>query len=170
VLNTRSRKQINGFDFIVVESLGRWRCLRIGEKGGGGELENIPAAVGSSPSMPLLVFWPLPRVNPMHMRRGVVMRMVYPREKPPHTRTARAQPPAAHRRRHSRPHHPRHGEHIPTARQPHSNGLCSPPKESPGPGSALRHVDAGPKSFEARLTDIYMYIDIDIDVYRYIYI
>jgi len=38
-----------------------------------------------------------------------------PRETPPHTRTARAQPPAAHRRRHSRPHHRRHGEHSPTA-------------------------------------------------------
>ena len=48
--------------------------------------------------------------------------IVYPRETPPHTRTARAQPPAAHRRRHSRPHHRRHGEHSPTARRPHSNG------------------------------------------------
>jgi len=70
-----------------------------------------------------------------------MMMIVYPRETPPHTRTARAQPPAAHRRRQSRPHHRRHGEHSPTARQPHSNGLCSPPKEGPGPGSALRHVD-----------------------------
>jgi len=34
----------------------------------------------------------------------------YPQETPPHIRTARAQPPAAHRRRHSRPHHRRHGE------------------------------------------------------------
>ena len=32
-----------------------------------------------------------------------------------------AQPPAAHRRQHSRPHHHRHGEHSPTARQPHAN-------------------------------------------------
>jgi len=38
-----------------------------------------------------------------------------PRETPPHTRTARAQPPAAHRRWHSRHHHRRHGEHSPTA-------------------------------------------------------
>jgi len=59
-----------------------------------------------------------------------------PRDTSPH-QDARAQPPAAHRRRHSRPHHRRHGEHSPTARQPHSNGLCSPPKD-PGPGSALR--------------------------------
>ena len=57
-----------------------------------------------------------------------------------HTRTARAQPPAAHRRRHSRPRHRRHGEHSPTARQPHSNGLCSPPKEGPGRGSALLSI------------------------------
>jgi len=34
----------------------------------------------------------------------------------------RAQPPAAHRHRHSRPHHHIRGEDIPTARQPHSNG------------------------------------------------
>ena len=68
----------------------------------------------------------------------LMMITVYPRETPPHTRTARAQPPAAHRRRHSRPHHRRHGEHSPTARQPHSNGLCAPPKEGPGTGSALR--------------------------------
>jgi len=54
--------------------------------------------------------------------------IVYPRETPPHTRTARAQPPAAHRRRHSRPHHRRHGEHSPTTRQPHSNGLCYHPR------------------------------------------
>jgi len=35
----------------------------------------------------------------------------------------------------------RHGEHSPTARQPHSNGLCPrvDPKEGPGSGSALRH-------------------------------
>jgi len=76
--------------------------------------------------------------------------IVYPQEAPPHTRTARAQPQAAHRRRHSRPHHRRHGEHSPTARQPHSNGLCSPPKEGPGPGSALRDVDAGPSSCGVR--------------------
>ena len=75
-----------------------------------------------------------------------LMMIVYPRETPPHTRAARAQPPAAHRRRHSRPYHRRHGEHSPTARQPHSNGLCSPPKEGPGPGSALRHMDAGPST------------------------
>jgi len=31
--------------------------------------------------------------------------LVYPRETPPHTRTARAQPAAAHRRRGSRPYH-----------------------------------------------------------------
>jgi len=43
-------------------------------------------------------------------------------------------PPAAHHRRHSRSHHHRHGEHSPTPRQPHSNGLCSLPKEGPGPG------------------------------------
>ena len=71
------------------------------------------------------------------------MMIVYPRKTPPHIRTARAQPAAAHRRRHSRSHHRRHEEHSPTARQPHSNGLCSPPKEGPGPGSALKHVDAG---------------------------
>jgi len=71
---------------------------------------------------------------------------VHPRETPLHTRTARAQPPAAHRRRHSRPHRCRHGEHSPTAHQPHSNGLCSPPREGPGPGSALRHVDDGPST------------------------
>jgi len=65
-----------------------------------------------------------------------------PRDTSPHPDST-GQPPAAHRRRHSRPHHHRHGEHSPTARQPHSNSLCSPPKEGPGPGSALRHVDAG---------------------------
>jgi len=69
-----------------------------------------------------------------------------PPETPSHTRTARAQPPAAHRRMHSRPHPRRHGEHNPTVRQPHSNGLCSPPKEAPRPGSALRHVDARPST------------------------
>jgi len=63
-----------------------------------------------------------------------VMMIVYPRETPPQSRTARARPPAAHHRRHSRPHHRRHGVHSPTAHQPHSNGLCSPPKEDPGPG------------------------------------
>jgi len=51
--------------------------------------------------------------------------IVYPRETFPHTRTARAQPPAAHRRRHSRLHHRRHEKHSPTARQPHSNGLSN---------------------------------------------
>jgi len=81
------------------------------------------------------------------------MMIVHPRETLPHTRSARAQPPAAHRRRHSRPHHRRHGEHSPTARQLHSNGLCSPPKEGPSPGSVLRHVDAGPstKGADARI-------------------
>ena len=34
-----------------------------------------------------------------------LMTIVYPRKTPPHTRTAQAQPPAAHRRRHSRRHH-----------------------------------------------------------------
>jgi len=33
-------------------------------------------------------------------------------------------PPPAYRR----PHHRRHGKHSPTARQPYSNGLCSPPR------------------------------------------
>ena len=33
-----------------------------------------------------------------------------------HTRTARAQPPGAHRRRHTRPRHHEHIEHSPTAR------------------------------------------------------
>jgi len=49
------------------------------------------------------------------------MIIVYPRETPPHTRTARAQPPAAYRRRRSRPHHRRHGDHSPTASQRYSN-------------------------------------------------
>ena len=61
-------------------------------------------------------------------------------------RQARAHPPAAHHHRHSRPHHHRYGEHSPAARQPHSNGLCSPRKEGKGPGPALRHVDAGPST------------------------
>jgi len=74
-----------------------------------------------------------------------IMICIPPRDTSPH-QDGTAQPPAAHRRRHSRPHHSRHGEHSPTARQPHSNGLCSPPKEGPGPGSALRHVDAGPST------------------------
>ena len=69
--------------------------------------------------------------SPLSWQASVVMMIVYPRETPPHTRTARTQPPAAHRRWHSRLHHHRHGEHSPTARQPHSNGLCSPPKEGP---------------------------------------
>jgi len=43
------------------------------------------------------------------------------------------------------PHH-RHGEHSPTARQPHTNGLCSLPKEGPDPGSALWYVDTGPST------------------------
>ena len=55
----------------------------------------------------------------------LTMMIVYPRETFPHTRTARAQPPAAHRRRHSRLHHRRHEKHSPTARQPHSNGLSN---------------------------------------------
>jgi len=46
-------------------------------------------------------------------------------------------PPPPQTRRETRSH---------SARQPHSNGLCSPPKEGPGPGSALRHVDAGPST------------------------
>jgi len=75
-----------------------------------------------------------PSLAPLCM---MMMMIVYPRDTPPHTRTAPAQPPAAHHRRHSRPHHRRHGEHSPTTRQPHSNSLCSPPKEGPGPGSAL---------------------------------
>jgi len=50
--------------------------------------------------------------------------IVYPRETPSHTRTARAQPPAAHRRRHSRPHHRRHREHSLTAFSPAST--CRP--------------------------------------------
>jgi len=33
-----------------------------------------------------------------------------------------------------------------SARQPHSNSLCSPLKGGPGPQSALRHVDAGPST------------------------
>ena len=55
-----------------------------------------------------------------------------PPERPPHPGIARAQPHEAHLRRHSRPHHHRNGEHSPTARQPHSNGLCSLPKEGIG--------------------------------------
>jgi len=58
-----------------------------------------------------------------------------PRDTSPH-RDSAGTVPAAHRRRHSRPHHHRHGEHSLTARQPHSNGPCSLPKEGPGPGSA----------------------------------
>jgi len=87
-------------------------------------------------------------VHPPGLTRLVVERVgwwvgckpwyVYPRETPPHTRTARAQPPAARRRRHSRPHHHRHGERSPTARQLRSNGLCSPPKRGLDLGSALR--------------------------------
>ena len=83
--------------------------------------------------------------------------ILYPRETPPHTRTARGQPPAAHRRRHGRPHHRRHGEQSPTARQPHSNALCSPPKEGPGPGSALRHVDANPSTKEAFHFEVFLH-------------
>ena len=62
-----------------------------------------------------------------------MMKLMFTPERPPHSRTAQAQPPAAYRRRHSRPHHHRRGEHSPTARQPHSNGLCSLTKEGPGP-------------------------------------
>ena len=51
-------------------------------------------------------------------------------ERPPHTRTARAQSPAAHRRRYSRPHHLRQGEHSPKARHPHSMMIYSPPKDT----------------------------------------
>ena len=73
----------------------------------------------------------LPAVNnrtrstatPPQATRPLLMMIVYPRETPPHIRTARAQPSAAHRRRHSRPHHRRHGEHSPTARQPHSRRI-----------------------------------------------
>ena len=75
----------------------------------------------------------------------VVMMMFTSERTSPH-QDSTGQPPAAHRRRHSRLHHRRHGKHSPTARQPHSNGLCSPPKEGPGPVSALRHVDAGPST------------------------
>ena len=39
----------------------------------------------------------------VHLYNIMMIMIVYPREAPPHTRTARAQPPAAHRRRHSRP-------------------------------------------------------------------
>jgi len=42
---------------------------------------------------------------------GYTIIIAYPRETPPHTRTARAQPLAAHSRRRSRPHHRRHGVH-----------------------------------------------------------
>jgi len=49
-----------------------------------------------------------------------------PRDTSPH-QDSTEQPLAAHRRRHSRPHHRTHGEHSPTACQSHSNGLCSPP-------------------------------------------
>jgi len=66
-------------------------------------------------------------------RLQVRARPSYPRKTPADTRTARAQPPAAHRRRHSRPHHHRDGEHSSIARQPHSNGLCSILKGGPRP-------------------------------------
>ena len=41
----------------------------------------------------------------------LLLPLLYPRETPLHTRTARAKPAAAHRRRYSRPHHHRHREH-----------------------------------------------------------
>ena len=74
--------------------------------------------------------------------RGSGRRMVsrkplhpYPHPPPPTSPTLTQ----AHTRVNPSPHHHRHGEHSPTARQPHSNGLCLPPKEGPGPESALRH-------------------------------
>ena len=85
----------------------------------------------------------------------VLMMIVYARETPPHTRTARAQPPAAHRRRHSRPHHCRHGEHSPTARQPHSTPLCWQAQ-----GLWVNPI----------FTYIYIYIYIYIHTYIFIYI
>ena len=59
--------------------------------------------------------------------------IVCPRETPPRIGWTRCPGGLTH----SRPHHRRHGKHRPTARRPHSNGLCSPPKEGPGPGSQL---------------------------------
>jgi len=64
--------------------------------------------------------YPKPQVNPRSssytLLHTYILKIVYPRETPPHTRTAPAQPPAAHRRRHSRPNHRRHGEHSLTPR------------------------------------------------------
>jgi len=71
-----------------------------------------------------------------------IMMMVYnPERHLPTSGQHGPTPSGTHRRWHSRPHHRRHGKHSPTARQPQSNGLCSPPKEGPGPGSsAITHT------------------------------
>ena len=63
---------------------------------------------------------------------------VYPRETPPHIRTARASPQRHTAAGTAAPTTADTENTVPqpTARQPHSNGLCSPPKEGPGPGSS----------------------------------
>jgi len=81
--------------------------------------------------------------------------IVYPRETPPHIRTARASPQRHTAAGTAAPHHRRHGEHSPTARQPHSNGLCrracaAPSLRLPLAGiRALARVDTDPRALLA---------------------
>jgi len=66
--------------------------------------------------------------------------IVYPRETPPHIRTARAQPPAAHRRLPPPPPQTRETQ-FPQRANPTQTAYAHPPKEGPGPGEA-RSEDA----------------------------
>jgi len=60
------------------------------------------------------------------------------------TGTARAQPPAAHRRLHSRPHHhSRHGEHSPTARQRAYTSTHRPRLRHPCPAACVVYLSLG---------------------------
>jgi len=82
--------------------------------------------------------------------------LLYPRETPPHTSTARAQPPAAQRRRHSRPHHHRHEEtQSHSAPTSFKRPMLTPTWGAQALRSALRHVDAGPSTKRADVPHIY---------------
>jgi len=97
-----------------------------------------------------------------------------PRDTSPH-QDSTGQPPAAHRRRHNRPNHRRHGEHSPTARQPHSNGLCSPPEGGPRPRVCTHihtyiHISISLCAFSLKYIYTYAHIHTYIYIYIYIYI
>ena len=87
------------------------------------------------------------------------MMFVYPRETPSHTSTARAQPPAARRRRHSL-----------YERDLNQKKLSSPAGDGDGGGGAGSDGDAGGVNYDDEALEEVQYIyNMCVCIYIYIY-